>query len=91
MVISQMEVQLDRVKLKRKERMDQEYEASRIMGGKAKEIMAGERKKERLKREIEAMWSELEGTFNNNAVTELENDLKAQKVKLLEIFQDTQG
>ena len=61
------------------------------MGSKAKEIMAGERKKERLKREIEAMWSELEGTFNNNAVTELENDLKAQKVKLLEIFQDTQG
>ena len=37
------------------------------------------------------MWSELEGTFNNNAVTELENDLKAEKIKLLEIYQDTQG
>ena len=53
--------------------------------------MQGERKKERLKREIELMWSELEGTFNNNQITEMENELKAQKVKLLEIYQDTQG
>ena len=66
-----------------------EQEATRHMGGQAKEIVKGERKKERLKREIEQMWSELEGTFNNIQITEMENDLKAQKVKLLEIYQDT--
>jgi len=60
-----------------------------MMGGKTKELMAGERKKERLKREIQDMWKELEGTFNNNTVTEMENELKAQKTRLLEIFQDT--
>ena len=61
------------------------------MGGQAREIVAGERKKERLKREIEHMWSELEGTFNLNQITEMENELKAQKDRLLEIYQDTQG
>ena len=61
------------------------------MGGQAKEIVKGERKKDRLKREIELMWSELEGTFNNIKIVEMENELKAQKVKLLEIYQDTQG
>ena len=43
-----------------------EQEATRHMGGQAKEIVKGERKKERLKREIELMWSELEGTYNLN-------------------------
>ena len=77
MVIGQMEVQLDRVKEKRKDRMDAEAEAKFLMGDKAKELQAGERKKDRLKREIQLMWSEIEGTFNNNAVVELENDIKA--------------
>ena len=61
------------------------------MGGQAREIIAGERKKDRLKKEIEHMWSELEGTFNLNQITEMENELKAQKTRLLEIYQDTQG
>ena len=51
-VISQMEMQLNRVKDKRKERLEQENEERTLMGGKAKELAVGERKKERLKREI---------------------------------------
>ena len=77
MVISQMEVQLDRVKQKRRERLQLEQEATRHMGGQAREIIAGERKKDRLKKEIDYMWSELEGTFNLNQITEMENELKA--------------
>lgn len=38
MVIGQMEVQLDRVKEKRKDRMDAEAEAKFLMGDKAKEL-----------------------------------------------------
>lgn len=63
--------------MKRRERLALESEEKLARGEKTKEIMAGERKKDRLKREIQEMWSELEGTFNNNAVTELENELKA--------------
>ncbi len=37
------------------------------------------------------MWSELENTYSNNAVTKLENDLKADKGHLLELYNDTQG
>ena len=37
------------------------------------------------------MWSELENTYSNNAVTKLENDLKAEKGNLLELYNDTQG
>ena len=70
-----MAVQLDRVKTKRLERLEAEKDASVVYGHKAKEIVQGERKKDRLKREIETMWSQLEHTYNNNKVTQMENDL----------------
>ena len=75
LVINQMAVQLDRVKTKRQERLKAEQEASLTYGHKAKEIVRGERKKDRLKREIETMYYQLEHTYNNNKVTQLENDL----------------
>ena len=70
-----MAVQLDRVKTKRRERLKAEHEASITYGHKAKEIVQGERKKDRLKREIETMWNQLEHTYNNNKVTQMENEL----------------
>ena len=57
---------MDRVKTKRRERLNAEHEASILMGANAKEFRRGERKKERLKREIDEMWIELENTFNIN-------------------------
>lgn len=86
MVIGQMEVQLDRVKAKRAERIEAEIEASRLMGGKSKEIREGERKKIKLRREIEDMQLELEKTYNNNAVTKLEDEVKAEKQNLFQLF-----
>ena len=32
------------------------------------------------------MWGELENTYNNNQVTKLENDLKAEKKRLLHVY-----
>ena len=60
---------MERVKAKRRERLEAEREASLLMGVNAKEFRRGERKKERLKREIDEMWIELEKTFNINAIT----------------------
>ena len=37
------------------------------------------------------MWHELENAFNNNDVTKLENDLKAEKLHLVNLYNDTQG
>ena len=37
------------------------------------------------------MWFELENTFNNNDVTKMENDLEAEKLRLTELYNDTQG
>ena len=91
LVINQMETQLERVKNKRKERLEAEREAARLEGGKNKEIRQGAKKKDQLRREIEQMWIDLESTFNNNAVTKMENDLKAEKLKLMTLFQDNQG
>ena len=34
---------------------------------------------------------ELENSFNNNDVTKLENDLEAEKLRLQNLYQDTQG
>ena len=82
---------MDRVKTKRRERLNAEHEASILMGANAKEFRRGERKKERLKREIDEMWIELENTFNINQITSMENNLKAEKLRLLELYQDTQG
>lgn len=65
------------------ERLDTERQTNRLYGGKAREIRQGEKKKENLKRQIEQMWQELENTFQNNSVTKLENDLKAEKGNLL--------
>jgi hypothetical protein len=35
------------------------------------------------------MWLELENTFSNNAVTQMENDLRAEKGHLLELYNET--
>ena len=86
LVIDQMESQLDRVKTKRQERIDAENEAKRLEGGHNQELRKGAMKKDRLKKEIDQMWIDLESTFNNNAVTKLENDLKAEKIKLMGLF-----
>ena len=37
------------------------------------------------------MWIELEKTFNINQITSMENNLKSEKLRLLELYQDTQG
>lgn len=37
------------------------------------------------------MWVELENTFSNNEVTQMEDTLKAEKLHLLEIYQETQA
>ena len=34
---------------------------------------------------------ELENTYNNNDVTKLENNLEAEKIRLAELYIDTQG
>ena len=86
LVINQMETQLERVKNKRKERIEAEREAARLEGSKNREIRQGAKKKDQLRREIEQMWIDLESTFNNNAVTKMENDLKAEKLKLMSLF-----
>ena len=91
-----METQLERVKAKRKERLESERLAAQFHGGQTTdrpppEIRQGERKKDKLKKEIEHMWLELETTYNNNELTEMENTLKADKLELLHLYQETQG
>ena len=86
-----MEVQLERVKVKRAERIEAERVKTRMGGAEGKELRRGEHKKLRLKQEIEQMWQELDTTFNNNAVMKMENDLKADKIKLMQLYQDTKG
>lgn len=68
MVISQMEVQLNRVKTKRRERIEAELDFASLAGDKSKELRESERKKEKLKRKIEQMWIELENTYNHNTI-----------------------
>ena len=68
MVISQMEVQLNRVKTKRRERIEAELDFANLAGDKSKELRESERKKEKLKRKIEQMWIELENTYNHNPI-----------------------
>ena len=68
MVISQMEVQLNRVKTKRRERIEAELNFANLAGEKSKELREGERKKEKLKRNIERMWIELENTYNHKKI-----------------------
>ena len=40
-----------------------------------KEVLRAERKKLRLKQEIDKMWQELEGTYGNNTIVKIEDDL----------------
>ena len=68
MVISQMEVQLNRVNTKRRERIEAELDFANLAGDKSKELRESERKKEKLKRKIEQMWIELENTYNHNTI-----------------------
>ena len=81
-----MEIQLNRVKAKRRERLEEEAESNAITGVNAKEFKAGKRKKDRLKQEIDFMWQELESTHGNIQITELENMVKAEKHHLLQIY-----
>ena len=74
-----MELQLNRVKSKRAERIEAELEATRTHGTKTKEIRDGERKKLKLNREIEQLRIDLEKTYHNNAVVQLENEVIAEK------------
>ena len=37
------------------------------------------------------MYKELEGTYNNNKLTGMENDLVAKKKHLYDLYQDTQA
>ena len=63
-----MEVQLNRVKTKRRERIEAELDFANLAGDKSKELRESERKKEKLKRKIEQMWIELENTYNHNTI-----------------------
>ena len=49
------------------------------------------RKMNYYKRAIREMYKELEGTFNNNKIVEMENDLVAKKRNLFDLYQDTQA
>ena len=92
LVIEQMEAQLKRVKQKRKERLDAEYKAMHPeSAGQLIEFKKAKAKKTRLREQIRKMWFELENTFNNNELTKMENDLGADKLRLQELYNDTQG
>ena len=41
------------------------------------------------KRAIREMYNQLEGTFNNNKLVEMENDLVAKKKHLYDMYKDT--
>ena len=41
------------------------------------------------KKAIQEMYKELEFTFNNNKLIEMENDLVAKKKNLYDLYQDT--
>lgn len=79
------------MKTKRRDRLEAEQKANpfnknRAQERPAPEIRKGENKKNRLKKEIHQMWVELENTFSNNEVTQMEDTLKAEKLHLLEIY-----
>ena len=82
-----MEAQLKRVAEKREARIANERAMGRISTGQSKTA----RKMAFYKKQIADMWKELEGTFNNNAIVHLENDLVAKKQNLLELYTHTQG
>ena len=55
------------------------------------EFKKAKNKRARLLEQIKKMRYELENSFNNNDVTKLENDLEAEKLRLQNLYQDTQG
>ena len=58
-------------------------------GIKNERLVEGTKKVHSLQKEIERMWAELENTYNVNQVTEFENELKARKQDLSELYTDT--
>jgi len=87
-----MEAQLARVKQKRKQRLQAEFKALHPESqAQLNEFKKAKARKTRLREQIQRMWHELENTFNNNEVTKLENDLEADKLRLQELYTDTQG
>ena len=86
-----MEVQLERVKQKRQERLAAERAARGLHTLEDKEVLKAERKKLRLKQEVDRMWLELEGTYGNNTIVKIEDDLAGQKLHLMELYQETKG
>lgn len=79
---------MNRVKAKRTERLEAELEASRFAGTKSKEIRDGERKKAKIRKEIEYLQLELEKTYDNNTVTQIENEVKNEKNNLFLLFHE---
>jgi len=79
------------VKQKRRERLESEREIARNGTLQDKDLKKGVLKKNRIKSEIEAMWHELENTYNNQAIVKIEDDLKAEQIRLQQLFSETQG
>ena len=87
-----MEAQLLRVKQKRKERLEAEYKALHPESDEQlREFKKAKTKRARLLEQIKKLRDELENTYNNNDVTKLENNLEAEKIRLAELYVDTQG
>jgi len=54
-----------------------------------KGLRHGMSKIEKLKSEIQTMWSDLEVTYNNDLATNLENELQGRKTVLFSLYNET--
>lgn len=83
-----MEEQLRRVLEKREQRLEVEKKVSKADLGRKKQIASKSNHIKKLKREIEAMWYDLEYTFAITEITKLENEMRAKKNELAEMYMD---
>ena len=88
-LIATMETQLQRVASKRAKRLEEERKLKEDQKQQFKQLKHGVSKIQSLKTEIERLWSDLEFTYNNELVTNLENELQGRKAFLLELYNET--
>ena len=87
-VISSMEVQLQRVQERRRERLRADAEANLDMKIKNQK---GQRKFKALKKEVEYMQTQLDNAFDIDRITRLEDNVKEKKQLLLVAYEETQA
>ena len=88
-LIATMETQLIKVQMKRSARLDLERKRKYDNKDQFKQLKSGINKISQLKTDIDKMWGDLEFTYNNDMVTNLENELEGRKAILLELFNET--